>query len=71
MSVDYSAVGRRLIRLRECMGHVQVSPFAKHLGVGLKRLWAAENGGPLGKELALHSGEVPRRVARLALPWPN
>jgi hypothetical protein len=49
MSLDHKAVGRRLIQLREAMGHTYVTPFATYLGVGLKRLWHAENGGPLAR----------------------
>ena len=63
MSLDYKAAGRCLSQLRQQMGYEYVTPFAKYLGVGLKRLWHAENGGPLAKGLAPPSGKVPWRDA--------
>ena len=48
------------------MGYEYVTPFAKHLGVGLKRLWNAENGGSLGKELALC---IVRKCPGVTLDW--
>ena len=66
MSLDHKAVGRRLRQLRESMGYTQVTPFAKYLSVGLKRLWNADNGGPLGKELALC---IVQKCPGVTLDW--
>jgi hypothetical protein len=66
MSLDHKAVGQRLTRLREEMGYMYVTPFAKYLGVGLKRLWHAENGGPLAKELALR---IVEKCPGVTLDW--
>jgi hypothetical protein len=66
MSLDHKAVGRRVTKLREEMGYVYVTPFAKYLGVGLKRLWHAENGGSLAKELALR---IVEKCPGVTLDW--
>jgi hypothetical protein len=66
MSLDHKAVSQRLTHLREEMGYMYVTPFAKYLGVKIGRLWYAENGGPLAKELALI---IVERCPSVTLDW--
>jgi hypothetical protein len=48
------------------MGYMYVTPFAKYLGVKIGRLWYAENGGPLAKELALR---IVEKCPGVTLDW--
>jgi hypothetical protein len=66
MSLDHKAVSERVTHLRKEMGYMYVTPFAKYLGVKIGRLWYAENGGPLAKELALR---IVEKCPGVTLDW--